>query len=257
MSATYTYNEKLRHSVGLRIASPNEPILRQLLAEYPIEQVIDGAGDDLERVKRARTWVHSRWRHDGWNEPTKSDPLTILREAETGTSFRCVEYTIVLAAALTAIGIPARTLTLMTADTETREYGAAHQVAEAWLPDRAAWVMADGQFDITPLAGDTPLSAIGLQRALATTPNNVEIDTASNYFGRDEYLEWIEPYLVFLSAPLEQRFDGAAKNAERPDLMLVPNELEAPKIFQRKWPIQYVVTTRSSCAFYAPPETLT
>ena len=253
MRDLYTYDETPVRSAELRFAPSNEPILRRLLADYPIEQVVTGANDDLERLRRIRSWVHSRWRHDGWNEPSKNDPLTILHEAEAGASFRCVEYSIVLAAVLTAIGIPARPLALMTADAETREYGAAHQVTEAWLPDRAAWVMTDGQFDITPIAAGLPVNAVGLQRALATSPETVEIDTTASHFEHSEYLEWIAPYLVFLSTPVEQRFDGAEKDDVHPDLMLVPNELEPPTVFQRKWPIKHVVATRSLNAFYAPP----
>ena len=40
-------------------------------------------------------WVHMRWQHDGLNEPTRRDALTILREARDGKNFRCVEYAIV------------------------------------------------------------------------------------------------------------------------------------------------------------------
>lgn len=252
ISRQYTYDDALGEYPGLRFAPSSAAILAQLRATYPLMETIDGAKDDVERLRRLRWWVHTRWDHDGWNEPSANDPLTILREAAAGASFRCVEYSIVLAAVLTAVGLPARTLGLMTADAATREAGAAHMVTEAWLPDRRRWVMADGQCETSLLLSGIPLSGIEAQTAILTRRDEVQIDTAGTYVGREDYLEWIEPYLVFLRAPVEQRFDGRDDIAP-PDLMLVPRELPAPTIFQRKWPITGVEITHSLPRFYAEP----
>lgn len=49
--------------------------------------------------------------------------------------FRCVEYSIVAAGALNALGIPARTVGLRTKYVETELWSAGHVVAEAYLKD--------------------------------------------------------------------------------------------------------------------------
>jgi hypothetical protein len=85
----------------------------------------------------------------------------------------------------------------------------------------------------------------------------IRLDSVTKFVERDEYFEWIEPYLVFLRVPVVQRFDDDSPEIDgEPDLMLVPSELKMPSVFQRKWPITGVVETRSVSVFYTPPSTV-
>src|SRR5690606_22998737 len=92
--------------------------LAELREQYPIEKLVKDAKDDQEKALRILHWVHSQWPHNGDNQPSKSDALTILKEAKSGKNFRCVEYGIVSAACLNAIGLKARVLALKTKDVE-------------------------------------------------------------------------------------------------------------------------------------------
>src|SRR5262245_47633605 len=66
--------------------------LARLRTRYALDAVIAAAKTDYDKVRAVSAWVHSRWRHDGNNQPAKPDPISILEEAATGERFRCVEY---------------------------------------------------------------------------------------------------------------------------------------------------------------------
>ena len=86
-----------------RWSHPDTPYLRQLRETHDLETLVADARSDYVKVRALRRWVSERWSHDGRNEPSRNDPLTILEEAAGGDSFRCVKYSIVLSGALTAL----------------------------------------------------------------------------------------------------------------------------------------------------------
>ncbi|HEY6565393.1 MAG TPA: transglutaminase-like domain-containing protein, partial [Pirellulaceae bacterium] len=160
-------NEPWQSSRSFQWNDPTSPYLTRLRTEFKLDQVVAGRTSDYRRTQAVCHWVRGRWEHNGSNEPRRPDPISILQEATEGRQFRCVEYAIVLSGALSSLGIPARVVGLMTEDAETRTSGAGHVVAEAYLPDRQRWIMCDGQWDVIPLLDGKPLSALGLQEALA------------------------------------------------------------------------------------------
>ncbi|CAA9580427.1 MAG: hypothetical protein AVDCRST_MAG86-2717 [uncultured Truepera sp.] len=91
-------------------APTDAPELHELRERYGLEALVKDSENDLEKVRRLCAWVHLRWQHDGLNEPSSPDPLTILEEAAQGKSFRCVEYGIVVAACTAGLGLPSRVL---------------------------------------------------------------------------------------------------------------------------------------------------
>ncbi len=234
-------------SFGTRI---DRAMLARLREEYGLAEVVAGAEDDLARVRRMSAWVRSRWEHNGSNEPSRSDPLTILAEAATGQRFRCVEYAEVLAAALSAVGVPTRVLGLQRADVETAESGAGHVADEAWLADRQAWAYVDGQWDVIPFRDERPLDAVAMQAALAAGDPAFRVEgfsgRAAPFFGR-----WIEPYLHYFVIHPREWSTGAPAGAR--DVMLAPLGAPAPRVFQRRFAQSDYVLTRSPAAFYAPP----
>jgi hypothetical protein len=228
-------------------SDPAEPYLMRLRAEYDLERVA-GEADHYARACAATAWVHGRWRHDGNCPAALLDPLAILRAAEAGASFRCMEYAVVLCSVLNALGIPARQLIVMTHDVETREGDAAHAVTEAFLPDRRAWVMLDGQWGMAATAGGEPTSAVGLVRARMRKDGSAG---AAALTGGDAaaYLAWIAPYLYFFETSFDARVPPSG-DPDQPRLMLVPSGVREPVVFQGRAPMRGVVYTRFIRDFY-------
>ena len=113
-------------------------------------------------------WVHGRTSHDGWNDELPEDALGLLQVAEKGAQWRCVQYGLVVAECLNAVGIPARVVGAQARDVETILAGAGHVFAEAWLEDRQRWVFVDAQLDIVAIDTDgTPLNSAEFRNALA------------------------------------------------------------------------------------------
>ncbi|HEX8853671.1 MAG TPA: transglutaminase-like domain-containing protein [Pyrinomonadaceae bacterium] len=220
--------------------------LRQL---YALDGVVAGKKSDYEKVRALSMWVRKRWEHNGSNEPQKPDPISILQEAAAGKSFRCVEYSVVLSAALNAVGIPARVLGLKTEDVETRESGAGHVVTEAYLADKKKWIMVDGQWDVIPTLKGRPLHAVELQEALATRASGLGVESLSGAKA-DKYFQWVAPYLFYFDTRFDSRIEGAAHTRS---LMLVPVGAKEPSVFQKKHSLKSMVYTNSTRVFYAPP----
>ena len=109
-------------------------------------------------------WVTGRWQHANAHMEV-DDAVECLRRVEAGLRFACVEYSLVLAQALNALGIPARRLWLRQ-DSYHVGLGRAHVVCEAWIDDLCSWVVLDGQNGMYWTADDgEPLGAVALQHA--------------------------------------------------------------------------------------------
>ena len=228
----------------------SDAYLGQLRGSYALESVVSGASTDFEKVQRMSRWVRQRWEHNGDNVASPADPISILKAAQTGSRFRCVEYSIVLSGALNSIGIKSRVLGLKTSDVETRESGAGHVVSEAYLEDQHKWVMVDGQWDVIPMLGGKPLSAIELQAALAARDPALRVESLSGA-SASRYFDWVAEYLYYFDAALDQR--TVATNKAYKELMLVPAGATQPKVFQRKYSIGDVTYTNNAYLFVGPP----
>lgn len=204
---------------------------------------------DLETVRALTPWVAGLWEHSGSGRPSAADPLTILLEAKQGKRFRCVEYAIVLAGSLNALGIPARTVGLMRKDVETRFSGAGHVVVEAYLRDARTWVMVDPQWVAIPQDGTRPLHAVALQAALADGIPTLALEGLP----RDRweaYSRWIAPYLYYYAVPLDAR--TAAPEGSDEQVLLVPAGAETPTRFERSQAFA-ATPVRSPTSLYAAP----
>ncbi|MBD2756552.1 hypothetical protein [Spirosoma validum] len=137
---------------------------------------------------------------------------------------------------------------------ETRQTGAGHVVAEAYLADLKKWVMIDGQWDVTPVLYGKPLNAVELQRALVSKSPNVGVDSFSGV-EPSGYFRWILPYLFYFDTKIDGRFGPGklvyARHSEA--LILGPVGAKAPRVFQQVYPIKNDLYTHSLNAFYAPP----
>ncbi len=213
----------------------NNPMLTELSGVASIET--DPSKSELQNIKDIIGYAHGLFTHDGDNVPSSSDPLTILKEAQTGQSFRCVEYSTLAAGLLWANGVPARTVGLKTSDVETREYGAGHVVIEFWSNELDKWVMCDVQAGIIPQHEDTPLSAYELNQRLGQNGSVEYVPVTSSRFSTDKtydekpsYSEWIKEYLYFIDTPVHLTL-GNEDKPEQQIAMLIPLGVKPPKMF--------------------------
>ena len=108
--------EAVKLPACFRWSDASEPYLSRLRERSGLGSRVDYSTEAVEALLAVMERVHSRFRHDGWNEPVKCDPISILDEAAAGKSFRCVEFAIVSAGVLTSLGHRARVAALKTAD---------------------------------------------------------------------------------------------------------------------------------------------
>ncbi|MCK4751805.1 MAG: transglutaminase domain-containing protein [Planctomycetes bacterium] len=249
----WDFDEKIQ-PLNIIMDDPNNPNIVKLRKEYDMERLVSGAKDDYEKLRLITGWVQKQWKHNGNNKPSKSDPLTILKEASEGKSFRCVEYAKVVAGCARSLGMPSRTLALKRSDVENAKSSAGHVVAEVWLNQFNKWVFVDGQWGAIPEANGVPLNAIEFQNAIACELAGLKIRFATER-KQKKYLAWIVRYLYYFDFNLDQRFYNAETEEERISgskgkIMLVPKGANKPKVFQRKYPIKNCTYISNPKAFY-------
>ncbi|MGE0078341.1 MAG: transglutaminase-like domain-containing protein [Bacteroidales bacterium] len=238
----------------------NNPYLKKLRLDYGLDTLTKNVNTQLDKVKIILDWTNRQWIHSGGNEPTKSDPISILEEARTGKSFRCVEYGVVSAAALNSIGLPARVIGLKTRDVEKVKYGAGHVAAEVFLADFNKWVFIDGQFNAIPVLNNVPLNAVEFKRAIIDNRNDLQIVSLNGVATekqKDNYLKFAAKYLFYFDVTFDQRVGEDIKYEKvngKTKLTLVPVNAKNPSVFQKKYPINYTLYTNSIGDFYQKPK---
>lgn len=233
--------------------------LRELRQNYGLDTLTSNLPNEIEKIKAILHWSSCQWEHNGSNSPSKSDALTILKEAKAGNQFRCVEYGILAAASLNSIGIHARVLGLKTRDLEKVKFGAGHVVTEVYSHEYSKWIFIDPQMDILPTLEGIPLNAVEFQKAILNESQNIELINSKGKVEQKpakDYINWIGKYLYFFDVAFDQRIDYSVdkKGFEgKKRIMLVPLGVENPTIFQRKFKIDYCIYTNSLNDFYIKP----
>ncbi len=235
----------------------NDAYSRELRLNYRLDSLTSLGENSLERAKIILNWAHTRFKHSGSAQPKKNDAISILKEAETGKNFRCVEYGIICAAALNSNGIPARALGLQTRDVETAEIAAGHVVTEAYLPDMKKWILLDPQLNVIPFSADIPLNAVEFQRAIVENKpiKLLNIHGEEKKYGAKACIQFAAKYLYFFSAQFDQRNipdDEKYKVNGLSSLLLGPLSSAQPVLFQRK-PVRKKAYTHSLADFYSEP----
>lgn len=228
----------------------HDPMLPVLKKTANIE--LNESNSEIDNAKIIIGFAHSVFSHNGDNTPSASDPLTILNEAKTGQSFRCVEYSVLAAGLLWANGVPARTIGLKTSDVETRKYGAGHVVIEFWSKQFNKWIMADVQTGLIPGFHHQPLSAFELSKKLKENENvdyipvpGAKLSANSSYSGKPSYSEWIKEYLYFIDTPIHLTLNDEGRRLQQ-IAMLVPEGVKPPKKFQGMFEMNAVYTHNAS-----------
>lgn len=233
--------------------------LRELRQNYGLDTLTNNLPNEIEKIKTILHWSSSQWEHNGSNSPSKSDALTILKEAKSGKQFRCVEYGILAAASLNSIGIRARVLALKTRDVGKVKFGAGHVVTEVYSQENSKWIFIDPQMGIIPTLNGIPLNAVEFQKAILNERQNIELINANGKVEQKQaegYINWVAKYLYFFDVAFDQRIDyGVDKKGfeEKKRIMLVPLGVGNPTIFQRKYKIDYCIYTNSLSEFYIKP----
>lgn len=234
--------------------------LRKLRNDYQLEQLVSGCKADTGKILNVLNWTSQQWEHNGSNTPTKSDAVTILKEAQEGKQFRCVEYGIVANTALNSLGIRARILGLKTRDVEKVRRGAGHVVAEVYSKDLDKWIYIDPQFNIMPVLNGTPLNGVEFQQAIYRRDSGLKLINRQGEIGEpdaENYIKWVGKYLYYFDILFDQQNLNSEKYHSvngKTKLMLVPAGSPEPDVFQRKYPINYCHYTHSLNDFYQKPE---
>jgi len=231
----------------------NDPILEELRKLAKIQ--LPERTNSIQKAKIIIGYVHGLFKHDSDNKPSVFEPLTIIKEAQRGKSFRCVEYSLLATALLWAYQIPARMIGLKTSDVETREYGAGHIVLEFWSNKLNKWVMSDVQAGVIPTYDGKPLSVLEVRNLLYENNKPSYTLVVGSKFIKDkmfaseaDYSKWIEEYLYFMDTAKEVSF-AAVDRSKQLIVMLVPLHIKSPKIFQGVFEMN-AIYTHSILDFY-------
>jgi hypothetical protein len=238
--------------------SQNSPDLVKIKVLYRLDSIAGLGNSEFIRILNLLKWTNSRWEHSASNQPTNSNTLTILKEAETGENFRCVEYGIVLRSVLASNNLPARTLGLKTKDVEVTRFGAGHVLTEVWSSEFNKWFMLDAQFNVVPVLDDIPLSAVEFQRAIVQNKNYklIDVDGTVSEDRKNSYMKFLPPYLYYFDFQFDQReipYDSLYKVNDKGFLMLIPVGAQKPAIFQRKFKMDFFEYTTNINDFYKKP----
>ena len=208
---------------------------------------------NLQTALIVAQFAHESFSHNGDNQPSRSDPVTILKEAQSGSQFRCVEYSHLAAWLMIAYGIEARTINIMMKDVETMEYGAGHVVVEFYAGKEHGWIMADIQSGVVARSNDKLQSAHELRGSIDDSKiedfNGSQFVEPDGMFGGD-YKQWLKPYLYFFDRSPELNFEYSVD--PKPHLIIVPDGDKPPKYFQQTQKLDLVVVEPDK--FYKVPQ---
>ncbi len=234
--------------------------LSELKIKYNLELLVKGEKDESGKIMNILDWTSKQWEHNGSNNPTKQDALTILKEAHEGKQFRCVEYGIVATAAFNSIGIPARTLGLKTRDVEKVMRGAGHVVSEVYSKELNKWIFIDPQFNIIPTLNGYPLNGVEFQKEIFNKNVNLKLMNKQGELSKEDsenYIKWVGKYLFYFDILFDQKTLNSNKFKTingMTKLTLVPVGYKEPRIFQRRNKIDYSYYTHSLNDFYRKPD---
>ena len=156
-----------------------------------------------------------------------------------------------------ALGFKARTVFLMTNDCQETKEEAGHYITEVWMDDVSRWAMFDPEYNIVPMVGEYPLSALDLQASIINN-RPYKFMRNGNEVGKDvrtDYLRYIPHHLFYFASAYDQRVapDDRVSYDGFTHLLLVPSEVEIPVIFQREYLLESYEVTHNKAWFYAAP----
>lgn len=251
------YNsEQRKESIKFIYQNEFSAFLKELKKEYPLDGVFDEKDSDTEKVLKILNWTNSRWKHNGRNAPEKNDAISILKEAEQGGQFPCFAFAIVLRDQLNASGFKARTVYLKTKNAKRSKYPPGHVATEVFLNDLKKWIFIDGQFNVMPTLGQTPINAVEFQQAITNQTKDLKLLSLNSIVKEEEYYSFVYPYLFYLDTSLDNRYekDKPYEVNGKSSVMLVPvGAKNLGRINFWDMNINDCIYTNSTLDFYAEP----
>lgn len=191
----------IRSSFDFVHENPALPELQEFRKRFKLDQVVDGATTEWEKIKRLRAWTAANW---DWFLPNSEfedllswDASKILSGPSGPGNLskrggNCLHYAIVFAQACQSFGIPARIV-----NTNYAIWGG-HELVEVWSRDYEKWIMADPNFDTMFYDKKTgiPLNILELHNLFLTTyyPGGEIIDRDKwSFEDRDRRANQIDP----------------------------------------------------------------
>lgn len=142
---------------------PTDPLnnrnVARLRSYTGVEKIISRDETDFAQALKIAKFTSEAWGHDGFNSsPKKQDALTILKLAEKGASFACVQFASVFVQLCQSVGIPARVLSVRTKNPDLGSSGHGHVTAEYFDNQLCKWVWVDPQIHAYAIHRNAPLS---------------------------------------------------------------------------------------------------
>jgi hypothetical protein len=210
-------------------------------SRFQLNELVASALTDADRIEYLVEWVHSLWQPQPGRTAKSDNPISIVSRAKNGERFLRADYTIVLANAMQAIGIPTRITTLHTRDFVWRPLSSRYSGIEYFDQEHFKWVWLDSQFGVRVLKSQKPLNVLEMKDALLNK-NILELKPDYKHMNIEDYFLKIEPYLdVIVACPIGQTKKYA----------LIPPQLTG---FKKKWLVGnklYDITCHSIASFYA------
>lgn len=140
----------IRSSFDFVHENPALPELQEFRKQFKLDQVVESAKTEWEKIKLLRAWTAANW---DWFLPNPEfedllswDASKILNGPVGPGNLskkggNCLHYAIVFAQACQSFGIPARIV-----NTNYAIWGG-HELVEVWSRDYEKWIMADPNFD--------------------------------------------------------------------------------------------------------------
>jgi hypothetical protein len=203
-------------SLPFRHENPLTDKLRQLRRDHKLDQVVEGAGTEFERLLRLKSWVAKQW---NWYLPGEAngdmcvwDALKILAPNAAGrpTGGYCLHFAVVYAQVCQSFGIPARIV-----NANYAVWGG-HEMTEVWSNDYGKWVLMDANLDTCFFDRRTgiPLSALELHRVFEQAYYPGEVIDRDNWPRTDMAAR---AGRVGLNLPVEALVGGGARSGTLKD----------------------------------------
>jgi len=132
------HNEEIRYtSIPFVYEDPRHPKMAALRKKYKLDEVVAGAGSELEQMVKLRDWVAQQWR---FTAPKENYPAWDADEILSRKYGFCVQYAIVFMQCATALGHQAR---FVFGNHSGAIDGGGHEVCEWWSNEYGKWIFFD------------------------------------------------------------------------------------------------------------------
>jgi len=143
------HNEEIvRTSIPFEYEPLDQPRLKKFREEYKLDDVVNGATNEMELMLRLAQWACNYWdwpNHIGECYPPW-DALEILKPYGDGkpTGGFCLQYNLVFLQACESFGFVGRAVSISPGAMYERLKGGGHEIVEIWSNEWKKWVYADG-----------------------------------------------------------------------------------------------------------------